>query len=157
MSLLSDISLERLSAKINSVGRSNATYASVLPSLLMRANFTDAEAIEYKSLYPEWKVGVDYKKDWIISHEGELYRIGKDHTSQEQWIPGELGTESLYSHISFDGDYEVWKEWDGVSGSYAQDQIVKDPNDGKLYKSKTPNNVWGPPSTQPDYWELYIQ
>lgn len=132
-----------------------AQYKSAVPSMLMRADLTDAEALSCSGMYPEWTIGFDYKKDWIISFENQLYRIGQDHTSQEQWKPGETGTESLYSAISFSGEYEVWKEWDGISGSYAINQIVKDPNDGKLYKSKVPNNVWGPPNTQPDYWEEY--
>lgn len=139
----------------NGVEDQISRYKNALPSIFMRADLTDAEALSCSEMYPEWTIGFSYKKDWIISFENQLYRIGQDHTSQEQWKPGETGTESLYSAISFSGDYEVWKEWDGISGSYAINQIVKDPNDGKLYKSKIPNNVWGPPSTQPDYWEEY--
>ena len=53
------------------------------------------------------------------------------------------------------------REWK-VGDTYAKGQIiiykgelyrcVKDPNDGKIYESKIPNNVWGPPSEQPEYW-----
>ena len=110
----------------------------------------------YISAYPEWQVGFDYKKDWIIRHGENLYRIGQDHTSQEQWVPGADGTTALYSKIEItEGGYEVWQEWDGVSGSYANGQIVQDPTDEQLYKSLIDNNVWGPPSKQPNYWDLY--
>lgn len=138
----------------SSVNKTN----SVIPSIIMRADLTDEEAIAYKDFYPEYKVGVDYKKDWIITYDGDLYRIGQDHTSQEQWVPGETGTEALYSKIEITEEgYEVWQEWDGVSGSYANGQIVKDPTDEQLYQSLIDNNVWGPPSTQPDYWQLYTE
>ena len=119
---------------------------------------TDEEAIEFQLFFPTWKSKISYKKDQIVRYRDELYRIGQDHTSQEQWIPGEIGTEALYSKIEFtEEDYEVWQEWDGVSGSYANGQIVQDPTDGRLYKSLIDNNVWGPPSTQPDYWQLYVE
>ena len=119
-------------------------------------DLTDEQALSIPLLFDEWTVGKEYKKDYIIRHNGELYRIGQDHTSQEQWEPGDKGTTALYSHIEITGEgYEVWKPWDGVSGMYDEGQIVEDPDDGQLYKSKIPNNVWGPPSQQPTYWELY--
>ena len=147
-------------ANLQKTARTSIIYLSSLtdsiPSLIMRANLTNKEAATYISVYPEWQVGFDYKKDWIIRYGEDLYRIGQDHTSQEQWIPGADGTTALYSKIEItEGGYEVWQEWDGVSGSYANGQIVQDPTDEKLYKSLIDNNVWGPPSEQPNYWELY--
>lgn len=126
--------------------------------LIMRANLSDNEAGKLILFYPEWQVGFNYKKDWIIRYGENLYRIGQDHTSQEQWVPGADGTTALYSKIEItEGGYEIWQEWDGVSGSYANGQIVQDPTDEQLYKSLIDNNVWGPPSEQPNYWELYIE
>lgn len=120
-------------------------------------NLTDEQALELNLLFEEWAVGMNCEEDHIVRYNGELYRIGQDHTAQEQWKPGDEGTTDLYSHIEITEEgYEVWKAWDGVSGIYAKDQIVKDSEDGQLYKSKIPNNVWGPPHTAPDYWELYI-
>lgn len=119
-------------------------------------NLTDEQALSVSLLFEEWVVGKEYIKDHIVRYNNELYRIGQTHTSQEQWKPGDEGTIALYSHITITEEgYEVWKAWDGVSGMYAEGQIVEDPNDGQLYKSKIPNNVWGPPSQQSTYWELY--
>ena len=130
-----------------------ATYIVVNESA---PNLTDEQALSVSMLFNEWVVGKEYKKGYIVRYNGELYRIGQDHTSQEQWKPGDSGVTALYSHITITEEgYEVWKPWDGVSGIYAEGQIVEDPNDGKLYMSKIPNNVWGPPSQQPMYWELY--
>lgn len=119
------------------------------------ASIPDEQAVEIPLLFKEWKPDEPYTRNEIIRHDGELYRIGQDHTSQAQWVPGSTGTTALYSHIEIgDDNYEIWKPWDGVSGIYRQDQIVHDPEDNdNLYKSKIPNNVWGPPSQQPDYWE----
>ena len=104
-------------------------------------DLTDEQALSVSLLFEEWVVGKEYIEDRIVRYNGELYRIGPT---------------ALYSHITITEEgYEVWKAWDGVSGIYSEGQIVEDPNDGQLYKSKIPNNVWGPPSQQPMYWELY--
>ena len=135
-----------------------SSVMTAISPIIMRADLTNEEAIASKPLFPQWQVGFDYKKDWIIQYDGSLYRIGQDHTSQEQWIPGSEGTTALYSKISISEEgYETWKEWDGVSGSYASGQSVEDPNDNQLYISKIDSNVWGPPSEQPTYWELYVE
>ena len=121
-------------------------------------NLTDEQSLELDLLFETWNVGMNCKKDHIVRYEGELYRIGQDHTAQEQYKPGDEGTTALYSHIKITEEgYEVWKAWDGVSGIYAKDQIVEDPEDGKLYKSKIPNNTWGPPHSTPDFWDLYSE
>ena len=121
-------------------------------------NLTDEQALKLNLLFETWTKGMECKKDHIVRHEGELYRIGQDHTAQEQWKPGDEGTTALYSHIKITEEgYEVWKAWNGVSGVYAKDQIVEDPEDGLLYKSRIDNNVWGPPHTTSDYWELYVE
>ena len=131
---------------------------NALSRILMRTNLCDKEARSFASLYPLWEPNYSYKKDWIIQYNNILYRIGQDHTSQEQWVPGAEGTTALYSKIEITEEgYEVWKEWDGVSGIYAKDQIVKDPTNDQLYISKIDNNVWGPPSTQPNWWQLYTE
>lgn len=119
---------------------------------------TDRQAVQIPLLFKKWTPGETYTLHEIVRYEvdGELYRIGQPEiTASDVYKPGDVGTESIYSHIEISEEgYEVWKEWDGVSGIYQQDQIVHDPEDNNnLYKSKIPNNVWGPPSQQPDYWE----
>lgn len=121
-------------------------------------NLTDKQALELALLFETWVKGMTCKKDHIVRYEGELYRIGQDHTAQEQRKPGDEGTTALYSHINITEEgYEVWKAWDGVSGIYKKDQIVEDPEDRKLYKSKIDNNTWGPPHSTPDFWDLYSE
>ena len=118
--------------------------------------FTDKQALSISRLFEEWAPGKTYDKGYIIKCGNDIYRIGQDHVSQEQWKPGDEGTTALYSLIKIDeSGYEEWKAWDGVSGLYALNQVVMDPEDERLYKSKVANNVWGPPNSVPEFWELY--
>lgn len=138
----------------------NAQIQLAIPMMVQAtsASFTDAQAVTIPLLFKKWTPGETYTLHEIVRYEvdGELYRIGQPEiTASDVYKPGDVGTESIYSHIEISEEgYEVWKEWDGVSGIYQQDQIVHDPFDNNnLYKSKIPNNVWGPPSQQPAYWE----
>ena len=117
----------------------------------------DAQALSFSELYEEWSdlIGKTVTKGQIIRHDGELYRIGQDHTAQAQWIPGQTGTEALYSHISIEGGYEDWKPWDGVTGLYKSGDIRRDPEDGKLYICIGDNCTYGPPHSTPDFWQPY--
>ena len=137
----------------------NAQIQLAIPMMVQAnsASLTDAQALEIPLLFREWNPGDSYTRNEIIQHDGELYRIGQDHTAQAQWVPGQTGTTALYSHIEIGEDnYEVWKPWDGVSGIYQQDQIVRDPEDNNnLYISLIPNNTWGPPHSFPSLWEPY--
>lgn len=130
---------------------------STAVTIFVRENadsFTNEQLISVSSFFPDWETGHKYTKGEIINYNGNLYRIGQDHTSQSNWLPDSAGVTALYSAIKIDEEtgYETWKAWDGVSGIYAKDQIVKDPNDGLLYKSTIANNVWGPPSSYAAYW-----
>ena len=123
-------------------------------------DISDKTAGKIPLLFPDFMetLGSTFKYKQIIRHKGELYRIGQPEiTTSMVYIPGQTGTEAIYSHIEIsEGGYEVWKEWDGTSGIYKQDQIVVDPFDNdRLYISKIPNNVWGPPHEQPMYWKYY--
>lgn len=122
------------------------------------ASIPDAQAVTIPLLFKKWTPGETYTLHEIVRYEvdGELYRIGQPEIrALNVYKPGDIGTESIYSHIKINEEgYEEWKPWDGISGIYKQDQIVSDPYDeGNLYKSKIPNNVWGPPSQQPTYWK----
>lgn len=151
---------EKIAAQAESQRQSQLQTAAELFVQTNSANLTDAQARTIPLLFKKWTVGETYYHKEIVRYDdGELYRIGQPEiTASEIYKPGDVGTEAIYSHISMDEEgYEVWKPWDGVSGIYQQDQIVRDPDDGQLYKSKIPNNVWGPPHSTPDYWTLYTE
>ena len=58
-------------------------------------SFTDEQALEVSDLYPTYAVGVNYKQGERFTYNGRLFKVNQAHTSQEQWVPGESGTESL--------------------------------------------------------------
>lgn len=137
---------------------------------LRSADIPDEQAVKIPLLFKTWTIGETYTKGEIVRYEedGELYRCGQrelyrcgqpEITASDVYKPGDPGTTALYSHIEIsEQGYEVWQKWDGVSGIYKQDQIVQDPyDDNNLYRSKIPNNVWGPPHELPDYWKPYTE
>lgn len=142
----------------------NAQIQLAIPMMVQAnsASIPDAQAVTIPLLFKKWTPDEKYTLHEIVRYEvdGELYRIGQPEiTASNVYKPGDVGTESIYSRIEISEEgYEVWKEWDGVSGIYKQDQIVHDPFDNNnLYISKIPNNVWGPPHEQPDYWDPYTK
>lgn len=47
----------------------------------------DAEALQYKELYPMWAAGVDYKAGQKVRFGSDLYRVLQAHTAQVGWEP----------------------------------------------------------------------
>ena len=80
--------------------------ALAIPMMLQSnsASIPDAQAVQIPLLFREWKVGDSYTRNEIIQYDGELYRIGHDHTAQAQWVPGTVGMTALYSHIEIGED-----------------------------------------------------
>lgn len=132
------------------------TYASVLTSAKITAqSFTDEQAIEVPDLYPEFELDHQYKKDERFQYNGSLYKVNQDHTSQEQWVPGEIGTESLYTNLMLnDRGYQIWKQPTGAHDAYNKDDIVE--YNGELYKSLIDGNTYSP-DAYPAGWEKYTE
>ena len=119
-------------------------------------SFTDEQAIQVSDLYPDYEVDHAYKKDERFNYNGRLFKVNQDHTSAAQWVPGETGTESLYTNLEMAGDgYLVWTQPTGAHNAYNTGDIVHYPTaDDPLYKSLINGNVWSP-DTYPAGWELY--
>ena len=151
---------EEIAAQTEFQRQSQLQVAAELFVQTQSATLTDVQARTVPLLFKKWTVGETYYHKEIVRYDdGELYRIGQPEiTASDVYKPGDTGTESIYSHITIDEEgYEEWKPWDGVSGIYQQDQVVRDPDDGNLYISKIPNNVWGPPHSMPAYWDPYTE
>lgn len=71
----------------------------------------DAVAIRMKDCYPAWESGKAYTAangcpvGYKVTRNGRLWKLRQEHTSQDNWAPGETGTESLWKEIceSHDG------------------------------------------------------
>lgn len=137
--------------------KQNGTWVDpldVVAKLLMCSDISEDDARVMHNYYPEWEIGVNYKQGWVIRYNGNLYKIAQDHTSQSQWVPGETGTESLYTSISVCSEgYPYWQQPTGAHDAYNIGDIVlyKD----KLYKSLINGNVWSP-DVNPQGWEETI-
>lgn len=132
--------------------------AMVRAASIFALSFTDEQALEVSDLYPTYAVGVNYKQGERFTYNGRLFKVNQDHTSQEQWVPGETGTESLYTCLEMSGDgYLVWTQPTGAHNAYNTGDIVHYPTaDDPLYKSLIDGNVWSP-DTYPQGWELYTE
>ena len=116
-------------------------------------SFTDEQAVQVPDLYEEFEFNHSYKKDDRFNYNGVLYKVNQDHTSQEQWVPGETGTESLYTKIVLNqSGYNVWQQPTGAHDAYNTGDIVE--YKGTLYKSLIDGNVWAP-DTYPQGWQEY--
>lgn len=119
------------------------------------STFTDEQALSVKDIYELYEVGKVYKKDEFFTYNGELFKVNQDHTSEEQWVPGESGTESLYTKITLnDAGHPIWKQPTGAHDAYNIGDIVE--YNGQLYKSKIDGNTYAP-DAYPDGWEVYIE
>ena len=119
-------------------------------------SFTDEQALEVPDLYPVYEVDHAYKKDERFNYNGRLFKVNQAHTSAAQWVPGETGTESLYTCLEMAGDgYLVWTQPTGAHNAYNTGDIVHYPTaDDPLYKSLIDGNVWSP-DAYPQGWEIY--
>lgn len=71
----------------------------------------DATALRMIAFYPEWESGKAYTSangfpmGYKTTRNGRLWKLRQEHTSQDNWAPGETGTESLWEEIceSHDG------------------------------------------------------
>lgn len=111
------------------------------------ATMTDAQLLTVPLLFDEWEPDADYQADEVLRHDGELYRVAQAHRSQAQWVPGEAGTESLYTHITVDPEtgYDVWQRPTGAHDSYdTGDRVLYPDASGKVYESTIDGNVWSP-------------
>lgn len=79
--------------------------AFYLRSLIEKAveSFDDKTALTGVELFPRWRVGITYTADDVgkrFTHDGVLYVVRQPHTTQETWLPGAVGTESLYARVA---------------------------------------------------------
>lgn len=64
----------------------------------MRNTTDDQAAARAVFLYPHWQPGLEVNTGERYQHEEKLYKAKADHTTQENWAPGQ-GTESIWEVI----------------------------------------------------------
>lgn len=149
---------EAIAENLRLVTRREAPVSKAISAIIARTDIPAKEAVDFIDLYPEWQPGKTYYARTVLQYQGELYRVAQKHVSTEEHPPG-CSDQSLYTPIHVDPEtgYDEWQQPTGSHDAYSAGTIVLDTNDGNLYKSKIDGNVWGPPHTQPAYWELYTE
>ena len=127
---------------------------------LFANTFDEETALEVPSVYPEWEVNYNYKQGDIISYsqnslgDPQLYKVVKEHTSQDDWKPG-AGTESLYTAFGVDeSGIPIWKQPSGAHDAYNKGDKVK--YNEKYYESLIDGNVWAPETYSAGWKEIEI-
>lgn len=141
-----------------SVIQSTMDFNTNFEKLVMQqisTSLTDSEISNFKVYFPEWKVDFDYKTGQIFTYDSKYYRVSQDHTSQEQWTPGSVGTESLYYEIVIaDDGIIVWSQPSGSYNAPNKGDLRHYPNaDSPIYKSLIDGNAYSP-DTYPAGWEI---
>lgn len=127
---------------------------------LFANTFDEETALEVPSVYPELEVNHNYKQGDIISYgknslgDPQLYKVVKEHTSQDDWKPG-VGTESLYTAFGVDeSGIPIWKQPSGAHDAYNKGDKVK--YNEKYYESLIDGNVWAPDAYPAGWKEIEI-
>lgn len=114
------------------------------------SNASDADAFTMRYLYPEYEVGISYKKDDRFIYNDKFYKVLQDHTSAEEWKPEEAS--SLYVEISDPNvEYPDFKQPSGAHDAYSKGDKVM--FEGKKYISLIDANTWSP-TDYPAEWKL---
>lgn len=118
-------------------------------------SFTDAQALEVRDLYPEFELNHEYKKDERFTYNGRLFKVNQNHTSQGQWVPGEQGTESLYTNLEMSENGHLnWQQPTGAHDAYNTGDIVN--YNGQMYQSQINGNTTIPGSDE-RWWKVYTE
>ena len=126
---------------------------------LFARTLDDSAALEIATVFPAYEVGRAYEKDFIFSYgenstgDPQLYKVVKDHTSQEDWAPDK--EPSLYTAIGLTpSGYPIWNRPSGAHDAYNKGDVVS--YNEKLYRSLIDGNTWSP-DEYPDGWEEYTE
>lgn len=105
-------------------------------------SLSDEDALTAPMLFERWDGnGISYSAGTRLYHDGVLYKVLQDHTSQDSWNP--LDAPSLFAKVLIP-DPQVIPDWEQPESTnpYMKDDKVK--HNGKTWISIIDNNVWEP-------------
>lgn len=105
------------------------------------AILTDEQAETVTTLFPKWKVGVNYVRGFRVQYDEKLYRCEQAHTSEEGWPPDK--TTALWTRVAKEGEIPEWVQPTGAQDAYDKGDKVR--HNGKVWVSTYDGkNVWEP-------------
>ena len=105
---------------------------------------TDEEILNYTDFVEKWKSGKSYSVGKRLEHNGTIYKVLQEHTSQDGWTPD--SAPSLFAKVLIP-DANVIPEWeqpDSTNPYMTGDKVMYN---GKTWESLVDNNVWEPGAT----------
>ena len=106
----------------------------------------DDKIAGFPAFVEKWKPGKDYKAGKRLAHDGTVYKVLQDHTSQEGWEPDKA--PSLFAKVLIPTDDEgqqteipEWEQPDSTNPYMRGDRVT---HGGKTWESDIDNNVWEP-------------
>lgn len=135
--------VKEMETKVDEMGQSNSEVT--LAATFAAESFTDEQALQVPSLYPEWSGdGVTYKVDVRVRYMDVLYKVLQEHTSQSDWNPADA--PSLFAQVLIPNP-DVISEWVQPDSTNAYMTGDKVSHNGITYESLVDNNVWEPGAT----------
>lgn len=107
-------------------------YALIDAIKRVRETLTDEVALEHIALYPDWEIGKVLKIGERIEHNGKLYKVITEHTTQETWEPNVALTLFEPIDIVNEGTFEN-PIIAAVGMTYFKDKYYLDDTDGNIY------------------------
>lgn len=105
---------------------------------------TDEEILNYPDFVEKWKSRKTYFVGKRLEHNGTIYKVLQDHTSQDGWTPD--AAPSLFAKVLIP-DASVIPEWEQPDSTNPYAKGDKVTHNGKIWESLVDNNVWEPGAT----------
>ena len=107
----------------------------------LRETASDADALNAVAIYPAWREGAAYATGQRVRHDGTLYKVLQDHTSQADWTPD--AAPSLFAKVLIPDPETIpeWQQPDSTNPYSAGDKVT---HNGKTWVSDIDGNVWEP-------------
>ena len=104
-------------------------------------SMTDEKILNYPDFVEKWKSGKAYYVGKRLEHNGTIYKVLQDHTSQDVWTPDV--SPSLFAKVLIP-DASVIPEWEQPDSTNPYMTGDKVTHNGKTWESLVDNNVWEP-------------
>lgn len=104
-------------------------------------SISDEKILEYPDYVEKWKSGVNYAAGKRLAHNGTIYKVLQDHTSQDDWTPD--AATSLFAKVLIP-DPDTIPEWEQPDSTNTYRKGDKVTHNGKIWVSDVDNNSWEP-------------
>lgn len=128
----------------------NVPISITFVKMAEKGEIDEVTASEHAEMFLAWRPGMQCTTGMFLQHEGRLYRVLQDHTSQEDWTP-DL-TPALYKVVGINenGIPEYSRPVSSSDAYMTGDEMMFK---GVHYRSKIDYNVWTP-EEYADGWEV---